>query len=136
MMNKFVFRLMGMAVIIMAAFALQSFIADDQTMSKVDGAFVINTTTLGKSVEGYTGPTPVKVYIRGDKVERVEFLQNQETPKYFDRVKKFLQAKWDGLKVRDAKALTVDAVTGATYSSEAVAENVRIALDYYLSHKK
>ena len=135
-MNKSIYRLIGMAVIIMAAFTLQSFIADDQPMTKVDGAFVVNTTTLGKSVEGYAGPTPVKVFIRGNKVERIEFLPNQETPKYFDRVKKFLQAKWNGLKVRDAQALSVDAVTGATYSSEAVAENVRVALDYYLSHKK
>lgn len=135
-MNKSISRLIGMAAIIMVAFALQSFIADDQPMTKVDGAFVVNTTTLGKSVEGYAGPTPVKVYIRGNKVERIEFLQNQETPKYFDRVKKFLQAKWNGLKVRDAQTLSVDAVTGATYSSEAVAENVRLAIDYYLSHKK
>ena len=37
--------------------------------------------------------------------------------------------------VKEAKTLQVDAVTGATYSSNAVIENVRLALDYYLSHK-
>lgn len=116
------------------SFFLMSFIADG-TMTKENGAIVINTTELGKNVEGYQGPTPVKVYIKNNKVEKIEFLQSPESPKYYDRVKKFLQSKWDGLKVKEAREKQVDVVTGATYSSEAVIENVRLALDYYQSHK-
>ena len=116
------------------SFLLMSFIADE-TMTKENGAFVINTTELGKDVEGYQGPTPLKVYIKNNKVEKIEFLKSTETPKYYDRVKKFLQSKWDGLKVKEAREKEVDAVTGATYSSEAVIQNVRLALDYYQSHK-
>ena len=117
------------------ALALMSFIADE-TMTKEDGAFVINTTEIGKNVEGYQGTTPLKVYIKNNKVEKIEFLKSTETPKYYAKVKKALQDKWNGLKVKDAKAQQVDAVTGATFSSEAVIENVRLALDYYQSHKK
>ena len=51
-------------------------------------------------------------------------------------MKKFLQSKWDGLKVKEAQEKEVDVITGATYSSEAVIQNVRLALDYYQSHKK
>ena len=116
------------------SFLLMSFIADE-TMTKENGSFVINTTELGKDVEGYQGPTPLKVYIKNNKVEKIEFLKSSETPKYYDRVKKFLQSKWDGLKVKEAREKEVDAVTGATYSSEAVIQNVRLALDYYQSHK-
>ena len=116
------------------SFLLMSFIADE-TMTKENGAFVINTTELGKDVEGYQGPTPLKVYIKNNKVEKIEFLKSTETPKYYDRVKKYLQSKWDGLKVKEAREKEVDAVTGATYSSEAVIQNVRLALDYYQSHK-
>ena len=116
------------------SFLLMSFMADE-TMTKENGAFVINTTELGKDVEGYQGPTPLKVYIKDNKVEKIEFLKSTETPKYYDRVKKFLQSKWDGLKVKEAREKEVDAVTGATYSSEAVIQNVRLALDYYQSHK-
>lgn len=116
------------------SFLLMSFIAD-KTMTKDNGTFVINTTELGKDVEGYQGPTPLKVYIKNNKVEKIEFLKSSETPKYYDRVKKFLQSKWDGLKVKEAREKEVDAVTGATYSSEAVIQNVRLALDYYQSHK-
>ena len=116
------------------SFLLMSFIADE-TMTKENGAIVINTTGIGKNVEGYQGPTPLKVYIKNNMVEKIEFLKSPETPKYYDRVKKFLQSKWDGLKVKEAREKEVDVVTGATYSSEAVIENVRLALDYYQSHK-
>ena len=120
-------------LVISITLLLTSFIADE-TMTKENGTFVINTTELGKDVEGYQGPTPLKVYIKNNKVEKIEFLKSSETPKYYDRVKKFLQSKWDGLKVKEAREKEVDVITGATYSSEAVIQNVRLALDYYQSH--
>ena len=128
--------LLSCSSLIAAMLLLQSFVAGDDTISKEDGMIVINTTELGKSVEGNNGPTPLKVYInKNNKVERIEFLKSQETPKYYAKVKEALKDKWDGLMVKEAKTLQVDAVTGATYSSNAVIENVRLALDYYLNHK-
>ena len=121
--------------LIIGALTMQSFSAGDDTMTKEDGMFVINTTTLGKDVEGYAGPTPLKVYIKNNKVEKIEFLKTQETPKYYLKVKKALAEKWNGLKVKDASKQQVDAVTGATFSSEAVIKNVQLGLDYYQSHK-
>ena len=117
------------------ALAIQSFMVSDDPMTKENGMIIINTTTLGKSVEGYNGPTPLKVYIKKNKVEKIEFLKSMESPKYYAKVKKELIEKWNGLKVKDAKTHQVDAVTGATYSSEAVIKNVQLALDYYQSHK-
>ena len=123
------------AALIAGALTMQSFIVGDDTMIKEDGMFVINTTTLGKDVEGYAGPTPVKVYIKNNKVEKIEFLKTQETPKYYLKVKKALAEKWNGLKVKDASKQQVDVVTGATFSSEAVIKNVQLGLDYYQSDK-
>ena len=123
------------AALIAGALTMQSFIAGDNTMTKEDGMFVINTTTLGKDVEGYAGPTPLKVYIKNNKVEKIEFLKTQETPKYYMKVKKALAEKWNGLKVKDASKQHVDVVTGATFSSESVIKNVQLGLDYYLLHK-
>ena len=108
---------------------------DDEIMTKENGMYVVNTTTLGKDVQGYASTTPVKVYIKKNKVEKVEFLKNQETPKYMARVKKAMLNKWDGLKVKDAAALKVDGVTGATFSSDAIIKNVQLALEYYQKHK-
>ena len=108
---------------------------DDGVMTKEGATYVVNTTTLGKDVIGYQATTPMKVYIKKNKVEKVEFLASKETPKYYARVKKELANKWDGQKVKDASKLKVDAVTGATFSSEAVIKNVQLALDYYQKNK-
>lgn len=119
--------------LMVVALTLMSWKADD-TMTKENGMTVINTTTLGKDVQGFLGTTPVKIYIQKNKVVKIEAMKNQETPKYFLKVKKHLLDKWNGVKVKDAKKMKVDAVTGATYSSKAVIENVQLGLDYYSKH--
>ena len=121
--------------LIAGMFCFQSFIVGDDTMTKENGTYVINTTTIGKDIEGYNGPTPLKVYIKKNKVERIEFLKSMESPKYYGQVKKALLEKWSGMTVKDARTLQVDAVTGATYSSKAVIQNVQMALDYYQKNK-
>lgn len=119
--------------LMVVALTLMSWKADD-TMTKENGMTVINTTTLGKDVQGFLGATPLKIYIQKNKVVKIEAMKNQETPKYFLKVKKHLLDKWNGMKVKDAKKMKVDAVTGATYSSKAVIENVQLGLDYYSKH--
>lgn len=108
---------------------------NDEVMTKEDGMYVVNTTTLGSKVIGYVGPTPVKIYIKKNKVVKVEGLKNQETPKYYAKVKKALFDQWNDKKVSDALTMQVDGVTGATFTSDAIKENVRLGLEYYKSHK-
>ncbi len=108
----------------------------DQVITKEKDVTVVNTTTLAADVEGYAGPTPVKIYIRKNKIERVEALPNMETPKYFVRIKRELLDKWNGLVVKKAADQKVDALTGATFSSDAVIENVRRGISYYNKQKK
>lgn len=127
-----IFKFMAL---IAGMFCFQSFIVGDETMIKEDGMYVVNTTTIGKDIEGYNGPTPLKVYIKKNKVERIEFLKSMESPKYYAKVKKALLEKWNGKTVKEARTLQVDAVTGATFSSEAVVQNVQAALDYYQKNK-
>lgn len=127
--------LLSMVIGLVAATLMSASQKGDDVMTKEDGMYVVNTTTLGKDVQGYVGNTPVKVYIKKNKVVKVEFLKNQETPKYQARVKKALLTKWDGQKVKDAAAQKVDGVTGATFTSEAIIKNVQLALEYYQKHK-
>ena len=117
------------------ALCLMSFMAGDDTLTKENGVYVINTTEIGKNVEGYNGPTPLKIYINNNKVEKIEALKSFETPKYYVKVKKEILEKWNGLTVKEAKAKQVDVVTGATFSSEAVIKNVQLGLDYYQKNK-
>ena len=120
-------------LLLIAAFLfLTSQTTDDPVMTKQKDVTIINTTSLATDIEGYVGQTPVKIYIKGDKVQRIESLENEETPKYFDMVEKVLMKKWNGMPVKTAEKAKVDAVTGATVSSEAVIENVRRGISYYL----
>ena len=120
-------------LLLIAAFLfLTSQTTDDPVMTKEKDVTIINTTSLATDIEGYVGQTPVKIYIKGDKVQRIESLENEETPKYFDMVEKGLMKKWNGMPVKTAEKAKVDAVTGATVSSEAVIENVRRGISYYL----
>ena len=134
-MKKFFNTVSCAAVLALASTLLSAAPQKDNVMTKEDGMYVVNTTTLGEKVTGYVSTTPLKVYIQKDRIVKIEALKNEETPKYMARVKKNLLGKWDGMKVKDAAKLEVDAVTGATFTSQAVIENVQLALDYYKKHK-
>ncbi|MBR0202317.1 MAG: FMN-binding protein [Bacteroidaceae bacterium] len=128
-MNKKFAKLAGMLCLMGVAF--MSFCPADEVITKEKGVTIINTTTLAEDVEGYAGPTPLKIYIKKDKIEKIEALENIETPKYFAIIKRDLLGKWNGLTVKKAATQQVDVITGATYSSEAVIENVRRGLEFY-----
>ena len=104
-------------------------------MVKENGTYIVNTTTIGKDVIGYNGPTPLKVYIKSGKIQKIEFLDNQETPKYWKAATGHMLNKWDGMTVKDAKTTEVDGRTGATYSCDAIKKNVKLAVEYYEKNK-
>ena len=116
------------------AIAVASY-ADDVMRKEKDGTYVVNTTTLAKDVKGYMGATPVEVYIKKNKIVKVVMLKSQETPKYNARVKKNMLPFYEGVKITKKSTVDVDGVTGATFTSNAVKENVTRALQYYWQHK-
>jgi len=134
-MKKQIFAV-SMTVLLATGVAFAA-IQQGQVMYKqADGTYVVNTTSLTPNVKGFKGATPLEVYIKNNKVVKVEALPNRESPKFFDRVKQVLLPKFNGMKVaKAAKAQTVDGATGATYSSRAVKENVAAAVAYYKKNK-
>ena len=107
----------------------------DRNMNRdADGNYVINTTELCADVKGYHGATPLNVTITPEGViSKIEALPNQETPAYFRDVEDEVIAKLVGKNVNEAG--TVDAVSGATFSSNAVIKNVKTAAEYFSTHK-
>jgi electron transport complex protein RnfG len=105
-------------------------------MKQSNGTYVVNTTSLSRNVRGFGGTTPLKIYIKKNKIVKIEALPNHESPQYFYNVKQYLLGKWDGMKVAKAASSNVDGVTGATFSSKAVKENVKLGLAYYQKNKK
>ncbi len=115
-------------------FAQQSLVAQSEVAVETtldDGTRVINSTSLGGDIIGFGGRTPVKVYVKGGVIERVEAEPNNETPSFFDEVvKSGLFDVWRGLTLDDAAHRGVDIVSGATYTSAAIIGNVQRAAQY------
>ena len=120
---------------VLLAVALVTASAHDVMRNEKDGTYIVNTTTLAQDVEGYNGPTPVEVYIKKNKIVKVVPLKSQEGPKYVAKVKKDMLPKYEQMNVKKGTVQDVDAVTGATFTSKAVQENIRRAVAYYKKHK-
>lgn len=106
----------------------------DGVITKEGKTSIVNTTSLTKNVRGFAGPTPVKIYIKGNKIQKVEALKNKETPQYFTRAKAIL-AKFEGATISKSESMQVDAKTGATFSTKALVKNVQEGVKYYKAHK-
>ena len=125
-----------LATILILSAAAIVLAADKVIRKQNNGTFVVNTSTIAKDVRGYNGPTPLEIHIKDDRIVKIIILSNNETRNYFERVKKNLMSKWIGMKVNKVLSTDIDAVTGATYTSDAVTENMKRALEYYKKNAK
>ncbi len=125
-----------LATILILSAAATVLAADKVIRKQNNGTFVVNTSTIAKDVRGYNGPTPLEIHIKDDRIVKIIILSNNETRNYFERVKKNLMSKWIGMKVNKVLSTDIDAVTGATYTSDAVTENMKRALEYYKKNAK
>ena len=125
-----------LATILILSAAATVLAADKVIRKQNNGTFVVNTSTIAKDVRGYNGPTPLEIHIKDDRIVKIIILSNIETRNYFERVKKNLMSKWIGMKVNKVLSTDIDAVTGATYTSDAVTENMKRALEYYKKNAK
>lgn len=92
-------------------------------------SFVINTETLGKEVMGYAGTTPLEIHVKDGRIEKIVALPNSETPGFFQRVLDSpIFSSLAGKTIEEASEVQLDAVSGATWSSKAVIENIRLGL--------
>ena len=100
-----------------------------------DGTVTIDTSTL-KTEEGFMGATPLLIHLDAqDKITRIEALPNDETPAYWEAAFGKLSAAWKGVKADKVQEMKVDAVSGATFSSNAIISNVRAGVSCYLETK-
>lgn len=136
-MKKKVFMFAALLLMSMAStMVAKGKFTNDNVMSKQsDGTYVVNTTTLAKDVKGFKGNTPLKIYIKSNKIVKIEPLANRESPNFLAKVKQGLLCKWYGMKASKASTTQVDGVTGATFSSKAVKENVKRGAKYYVKNK-
>lgn len=86
-----------------------------------------------ESVKGYNGNTPLLIALNAEgRIKTVVQLPNKETPRFAERVVAAgLYQAWDGLTVDEALDKQVDAVTGATYTSNGVKNTLNVRLQEY-----
>lgn len=125
--------LIGLLVVV----SLQAHDGKDDIMVKMaDKTYRINTTSLCNQIKGFKGNTPLLVYIKKNQIVKIEPLSNKETPSYFNRATKGMFAQYIGKDFsKKNSTIQVDGVTGATYSSNAIRQNVEKAIEYYLNHR-
>ena len=123
-----------MTLLLMAAFVTAE--AQQVMRKEKDGTYIVNTTTIANDVDGYAGPTPVEVYIKKNKIVKVVPLKTMDGPKYVAKVKNGMLTKYEGMKIEKKAPLPkVDGVTGATFTSDAMRQNIERAIEYYQKHK-
>ena len=124
--------LLTIATILICGIQANGQVKDSSITMLGNGTMVVNTTTLCSDVEGFMGPTPIEIRIKDNTIIDVTPLANEETPGYFREAVKILK-KWVGLTPAKGLELEVDAVSGATFSSDALIENVRAGLKKAIS---
>lgn len=93
--------------------------------------YVVYSKPASDTIRGFNGETPVVIAFNTKKViTGVYALPNMETPKFAKMVQDAdFYNNWNGLTVKQARKKKVDTVSGATYTSRAVALSVQAALE-------
>lgn len=112
---------------------------EDETVDAItispDGTMIINTADIGKKFIGYAGPTPVEITIKDNKISKVKVLANQETPEFIGAVRNSdLLDSYNGLTLQEAAEKHIDGVSGATYTSKAIINNMKAGVNYALDN--
>ena len=90
--------------------------------------FVFSTESLVDGVYGYGGPVVTALYVSPDGTLRdLRIVDSRETPAYVDSLKEWLQGLPGHNVFRSADLEGVDAVTGATVTSDAILRSLRQA---------
>lgn len=96
-----------------------------------------DTTGMGILVTenpGYGGRVPLFIGMKGDTIIKIQLLANNETTEFMEYIKEDkLLSKWEGMKINKVSNMELDAVSGATESSNAIIRGVRQGAAQYLN---
>lgn len=99
-----------------------------------------DTTGMGILVtknHGYGGRVPLFIGMKGDTIIKIQLLANNETTEFMEYIKEDkLLSKWEGININKVSHKEVDAVSGATESSNAIIQGVKQGAAQYLNEEK
>ena len=90
---------------------------------------IVSTAPYAKNVKGFAGATPLFLLLSPDQTVRaIAAADNEESPDFFKQATEGIYAQIIGQRVGDVEKAQVDAVTGATFSSNAIISNIKQTL--------
>ena len=94
---------------------------------------ILFSSPYSDGIKGFNGPTPLLIALDAEgRIKDVVLLTNQETPWYAQHVKEGgLYQEWTGLTPVEAIGKDVDAISGATYTSNGVKKSLVARLRVY-----
>lgn len=94
---------------------------------------VLFSSPYSDGIKGFNGPTPLLIALDAEgRIKTVVLLENQETPRFAQHVVEGgLYEAWNGLTPIEALNKDVDAVSGATYTSNGVKKSLIARLEAY-----
>lgn len=99
---------------------------------------VLFSSPYSDNVKGFNGPTPLLIALDAEgRIKTVVLLENQETPRFAQHVVNGgLYEAWNGLTPDEALNKDVDAISGATYTSNGVKNSLIARLKAYQRQSK
>lgn len=99
---------------------------------------VLYSAELAPKVAGYGGAIPLAIGVDEQGVIRdIHFFKNAETPEFFqEALDSGITAHWIGRPLEEAQNVQVDAVSGATLSSQGIIKTVQTSLRQYLGQEQ
>ena len=94
---------------------------------------VLFSSPYSDGIKGFNGPTPLLITLDAEGyIKDVVLLPNEETPRFVQHViKGGLFESWNGLTPAEALEADVDAISGATYTSDGVRNSLVARLKVY-----
>lgn len=83
---------------------------------------------------GYGGRVPIFIGLNGDNIIKIQLLANKETAEFLEYIEEAeLLAHWEGMAINRVSETEVDAVSGATETSNAIIRAIRQGSAVYLN---
>ena len=96
------------------------------------GNGTLYTAEYCQDIIGFNGVIPMEINMADGKISSIVILDNEETPRFLERVTDAkLVENFYGLTPKEAIDLNLDAVSGATYSSNAIIKSVKTRMEAY-----
>lgn len=98
--------------------------------------YIVCTTPYARNVRGFAGKTPLYLYVSPElTLIQIAPGPHAETPSFYQKAFDGIVAQWKGKRQDEWNTFEVDAVTGATYTSLSLIQNIRNSLDAFTTHR-